>query len=104
MHTVAIFRNQVVSKLPARREFMRSQRSSASVASRARRFHVPHSCLWVALGVIGLLAPLLTFAKDKVDLVVTNGTVITMDAQRRVIENGAVAVRGESIVAVGPGA
>ncbi|MGA3299136.1 MAG: amidohydrolase [Candidatus Acidiferrales bacterium] len=34
----------------------------------------------------------------------TNGTVVTMDAQRHVIENGAVAVRGDSIVAVGPSA
>ncbi|HEY0703333.1 MAG TPA: amidohydrolase [Candidatus Acidoferrales bacterium] len=44
------------------------------------------------------------FAKERVDLVVTNGTVITMDGQRRVIANGAVAVRGDSIVAVGPSA
>ena len=32
----------------------------------------------------------------------TGGTVVTMDAQKRVIEDGAVAVRGDSIVAVGP--
>ncbi|MGB0036579.1 MAG: hypothetical protein WBP79_14005, partial [Candidatus Acidiferrales bacterium] len=36
------------------------------------------------------------------DLLVTGGTVITMDAQRRVIEDGAVAIRGDAIVAVGP--
>jgi 5-methylthioadenosine/S-adenosylhomocysteine deaminase len=42
-----------------------------------------------------------TFAKEKVDLLITGGTVVTMDAQRRVIEDGAVAVRGDSIVAVG---
>ncbi|MGB8541821.1 MAG: amidohydrolase [Candidatus Acidiferrales bacterium] len=39
---------------------------------------------------------------DKVDLLVTGGTVVTMDSQRRVIENGAVAIKGDSIVAVGP--
>jgi 5-methylthioadenosine/S-adenosylhomocysteine deaminase len=36
-----------------------------------------------------------------VDLFVSGGTVITMDAQFRVIEDGAVAIRGDSIVAVG---
>ncbi len=41
-------------------------------------------------------------AKDKVDLLVTGGTVVTMDGQRRVIEDGAVAIRGDLIVAVGP--
>ncbi|HXN18008.1 MAG TPA: amidohydrolase [Candidatus Binatus sp.] len=39
---------------------------------------------------------------DKVDLLVTNGTVVTMDGQRRVIEHGAVAIRGDEIVALGP--
>jgi 5-methylthioadenosine/S-adenosylhomocysteine deaminase len=36
-----------------------------------------------------------------VDLLVEGGTVVTMDAQRRVLEDGAVAVRGDAIVAVG---
>src|SRR5271169_3984698 len=40
-------------------------------------------------------------AKEKVDLLVTGGTVVTMDADRRVIPDGAVALRGDSIVAVG---
>ena len=35
------------------------------------------------------------------DLFVSGGTVITMDAQFRVIEDGAVAISGDSIVAVG---
>ena len=41
-------------------------------------------------------------AQEKVDLLITGGTVITMDVQRHVFDNGAVAVRGDSIVAVGP--
>jgi 5-methylthioadenosine/S-adenosylhomocysteine deaminase len=62
-------------------------------------------CLCVLIGgAIGLVTPKAASAKDKVDLLVTNGTVITMDAQRRVIEDGAVAVRGDSIVAVGASA
>jgi 5-methylthioadenosine/S-adenosylhomocysteine deaminase len=41
-------------------------------------------------------------AAQRVDLVVRNGTVVTVDAERRVIERGAVAVDGGAIVAVGP--
>ncbi len=41
-------------------------------------------------------------ARERVDLLVRNGTVITMDPVRRVIAGGAVAVRGGAIVAVGP--
>jgi len=40
-------------------------------------------------------------ARERVDLIVSGGTVVTMDAARRVIEDGALAVRGDSIVAVG---
>jgi 5-methylthioadenosine/S-adenosylhomocysteine deaminase len=36
------------------------------------------------------------------EFLVTGGVVVTMDAQRRVIEDGAVAVSGDKIVAVGP--
>jgi 5-methylthioadenosine/S-adenosylhomocysteine deaminase len=43
-------------------------------------------------------------AKRPVDLIVVHGTVVTMDAQRRVLEDGAVAVAGETIAAVGSSA
>ena len=36
-----------------------------------------------------------------VDLIIRGGTVVTMDSSRRVIENGAVAVKGGRIVSVG---
>ncbi len=38
------------------------------------------------------------------DLLITGGTVITMDPHRRIIEQGAVAIAGKRIVAVGPAA
>src|SRR5687767_15880544 len=37
----------------------------------------------------------------RVDLIVSGGSVVTMDAGRRIIEDGAVAVAGGKIVAVG---
>jgi 5-methylthioadenosine/S-adenosylhomocysteine deaminase len=41
-------------------------------------------------------------ASQKVDLIVTGGTVVTMDGSRTIHEDGAMAVRGDTIVAVGP--
>ena len=38
---------------------------------------------------------------ERADLIVSGGTVVTMDEGRRVIEDGAVAVRGGRVVAVG---
>ncbi|MHB8503054.1 MAG: amidohydrolase [Candidatus Acidiferrales bacterium] len=38
-----------------------------------------------------------------VDLLITGGTVVTMDANRRIIENGYVIVKGDTIVAIGEG-
>ena len=37
-----------------------------------------------------------------IDLLITHGIVITMNPQREVIEDGAVAIQGDRIVAVGP--
>ncbi len=42
-----------------------------------------------------------TPAQEKVDLLITGGTVLTMDTQRHILDDGAIAVRGDSIVAVG---
>jgi 5-methylthioadenosine/S-adenosylhomocysteine deaminase len=43
-----------------------------------------------------------TDTREPADLLITHGTVITMDSARRVLEDAAVAVVGERIVAIGP--
>ena len=40
--------------------------------------------------------------REPVDILITGGTVITMDSARRVLDGGAVAISGDRIVAVGP--
>src|SRR5437667_3356318 len=40
--------------------------------------------------------------KEKADLIVTRGTVVTMDGPRSIDDDGAVVVTGDTIVAVGP--
>jgi cytosine/adenosine deaminase-related metal-dependent hydrolase len=40
-------------------------------------------------------------SKESVDILITGGTVITMDSARRVLDDGAVAIRADRIVAVG---
>jgi len=39
--------------------------------------------------------------KEKIDMLVAGGTVVTMNAERRIIEDGAVAVNGDTIEALG---
>jgi len=53
---------------------------------------------------IPILCALLTAQthKEKADLLITGGTVVTMDASRAIVEDGAVVVKGDTIVAVGP--
>jgi len=41
---------------------------------------------------------------ERADILLDGGTVVTMDGQRRVLDPGAVAVRGNAIAAVGPSA
>jgi 5-methylthioadenosine/S-adenosylhomocysteine deaminase len=41
-------------------------------------------------------------AKEKVDLIVSGGLVVTMDSPRTIYDDGALAIKGDSIVAVGP--
>ena len=54
--------------------------------------------------LVALLGPSATFAAEPADLIVRNATVVTMDARRRVIADGAVAIEGGRIAAVGPAA
>jgi 5-methylthioadenosine/S-adenosylhomocysteine deaminase len=39
--------------------------------------------------------------REKVDVIVGGGTVVTMDGGRKIYEDGAVAIKGDSVVAVG---
>lgn len=49
-----------------------------------------------------LLAGAALAQKQNVDLIVTHGVVVTMDPNRTIYQDGSVAVRGDSIVTVGP--
>jgi 5-methylthioadenosine/S-adenosylhomocysteine deaminase len=56
---------------------------------------------WLALfAVSGFVAVALGAAPRQVDLILSGGTVITMDGSRRVLTSGAIAVDGADIVAV----
>lgn len=58
--------------------------------------------LIILLFVCLLIIPQTIYGQKRtVDLIVQNGTVVTMDAQKRVIENGALVVQNGEIVAVG---
>ncbi len=61
---------------------------------RFRNLSVVVSLLWS----IAVLAQ----QKEPVDLVVSGGIVVTMDSARAIFPDGSVAVRGDSILAVGP--
>jgi 5-methylthioadenosine/S-adenosylhomocysteine deaminase len=59
--------------------------------------------LWASLAFL-IVQPASAQAKEKTDLVATHGTVVTMGPDRRIIEDGAVAIRADSILAVGKSA
>jgi len=56
-------------------------------------------CLCVA---VSLLSGIALAQKQNADLIVSGGIVVTMDGTRTIYQDGSVAVRGDSIVAVGP--
>ncbi len=57
--------------------------------------------LFLVLALVATVLPFCSSAAERVDLIVRGGTIVTMNAQGQVIENGAVAIRNERIVAVG---
>ena len=57
-------------------------------------------CVFLGLSVAFLHAQ----TKEKADLLVTGGMVVTMDGARAIYDDGAVVVSGDTIVAVGPSA
>jgi len=57
--------------------------------------------LFLILALIVTILPFCSSAAERADLIIRGGTLVTMDASFQVIENGAVAIRGERIVAIG---
>jgi len=57
--------------------------------------------LWIAVLIV-VSGTAVAQDKQAVDLIVSGGTVVTMDGARAVYQDGSLAVRGDSIVAVGP--
>src|SRR5438876_10992917 len=56
--------------------------------------------LWFFCSLLGRVAA--AQSKERADILVSGGTVVTMDSSRRIIDKGMVAIRGERIIAVGP--
>jgi 5-methylthioadenosine/S-adenosylhomocysteine deaminase len=60
-------------------------------------------CATIILALPFLLPALLTAQmKERADLFITGGTLVDMDPSRTVLDDGAIAVKGDTIVAVGP--
>lgn len=57
--------------------------------------------IFLILALVVTILPFCASAAERADVIIRGGTVVTMDGSLRVIENGAVAIRRERIVAVG---
>ncbi len=71
------------------------------IADGRLRIACPHSFLAAACCLL-LSTFCAAFAAERADLLVVGGTVLTMDGARRVVPDGAVAIAGGRILAVGP--
>jgi 5-methylthioadenosine/S-adenosylhomocysteine deaminase len=58
--------------------------------------------LWPQSRIQTYAAPQTSSGTEKVDLIVSNGLVVTMNGPRTIYDDGALAIKGDSIVAVGP--
>jgi 5-methylthioadenosine/S-adenosylhomocysteine deaminase len=57
----------------------------------------------ILIAAVVMLVPIaMAQEKQNVDLIVSGGIVVTMDSARAIYQDGSVAVRGDSILAVGP--
>ena len=60
----------------------------------------------LVLVVVQFLLPVAVWCQntqEKADLLITGGTVVTMNGPRTIYDDGAVIIKGDTIVAVGPG-
>jgi len=55
--------------------------------------------LWILISLSSVVA---VAQRQNVDLIVSGGIVVTMDSGQAILQDGSIAVRGDSIVAVGP--
>jgi len=60
-----------------------------------------HFCVAVAIAGASTCA-LAQQKKQQADLIIAGGTVVTMDAERRIVEDGAIVAKGDVILDVGP--
>jgi 5-methylthioadenosine/S-adenosylhomocysteine deaminase len=56
---------------------------------------------WMVLACL-LNAPMFGQTKQEVDLLVSGGTVVSMDPARKIYQDGSIAITGDAIVAAGP--
>jgi len=68
------------------------------------RTKTARGALILIAAVVMLISVAMAQEKQSVDLIVSGGIVVTMDSARAIHQDGSVAVRGDSIVAVGPSA
>ncbi len=66
------------------------------------RRETARGALILIAAVVMLISVAIAQEKQSVDLIVSGGIVVTMDSARAIHQDGSVAVRGDSIVAVGP--
>ncbi|HEY4816576.1 MAG TPA: amidohydrolase [Candidatus Acidoferrum sp.] len=58
-------------------------------------------CFLVAIASVVAASAIAQEKRERVDLVIAGGTLVTMDPERRILEDGAIAVKGDLIVGVG---